>query len=163
MLSKDTLLVSTIPFLDEILYHCHEAGEDPALVLAIIQTESRFRENAVSKKGAVGLMQVMPDTGRWMASKLLLVGYEDERLFERVWNLRIGISYMAYLNKQFGDQRPQAVAAYNAGPARVRIWLKNGDWDGTFERVGDIPYKETREYVKKVMRLYDVYRMRIEP
>ena len=159
--SRDTLFSANIPHLDEILYHSMEAGEDPALILAMIQTESRFRANAVSPKGAVGLMQVMPDTARWMAGRLDMGDFEDEKLYERAYNLQIGIAYMRYLRGQFPDSLPKAIASYNAGPARVRSWLDEGDWDGTVEGVEGIPYRETRNYVTKVLRLYGDYSRRL--
>ena len=155
--SRDTLLSAKIPYLDEILYFSAQAEEDPALILAMIQTESSFRQDVVSAKGAVGLMQVMPDTGQWMAGQLGLDDYSDEALAERQWNLLIGIAYVSYLRQTFPDSLPQAVAAYNAGPARVRAWLDEGQWDGTIEEVERIPFKETSAYVKKVIRLYRVY------
>jgi len=153
-LNRDMLIRPRIRYLDEIKLHCRELGEDLPLVLAVIQTESRFREDAVSPKGAVGLMQVTPDTGRWMAERLGLDGFTEERLYERQWNLTIGISYIQYLRRQFPDNLTQVVAAYNAGPTRVRGWLDTGEWDGSLESADHIPYPETRAYVRKVLSAY---------
>ena len=155
---KDALLTRVIPYLDEIRPLCYEMDEDLALVLAVIQTESGFRPSVVSTRGAVGLMQVTPDTARWMAGQIGLDGYTDDKLYEKQWNLTIGISYMQYLRRLFDGNLPQALAAYNAGPTRVRAWLEDGDWDGSVELIDDIPYGETRNYVKKVLKSYDRYR-----
>ncbi|MCL2121206.1 MAG: lytic transglycosylase domain-containing protein [Clostridiales bacterium] len=149
---------ASIPYYDEIASLCQEIGEETALVLAVIQTESRFRPNALSPRGAVGLMQIMPATARWMADRLGLEGYDDDKLYEREWNLTIGISYLQYLRRQFPDSLPEILAAYNAGPLTVRNWLDAGDWDGSLAMAGDIPYRETRNYVKTVMKAYDAYR-----
>lgn len=145
-------------YVDEIAPLCREWGEELPLILAVIQTESRFREDARSAKGAVGLMQVMPDTGRWMAEQLGLEGYADDKLPEKEWNLIIGIAYMSYLRRQFPGSLAQALAAYNAGPNRVRAWMNAGDWDGGAGRLEDIPYAETRKYVRKVLKTYEDYR-----
>ena len=147
----------TIPYFDDIALACSEQDEDLALVLAMIRTESRFRAEAVSSRGAVGLMQVMPDTAGWMAAQQRLDDYTDDKLCEAGWNLRIGILYLQYLKGLFPDSLPQALAAYNAGPSRVRSWITGGDWDGSLARIGDIPYGETRNYVTKVLRWYDKY------
>jgi soluble lytic murein transglycosylase len=145
------------PFFDEIAYACSEVGEDIPLILAVIYAESRFQEDALSPKGAVGLMQVMPETAKWMADRIGLEGYSEEKLAEREWNLTIGISYMHYLKQQFPGSLTQAVAAYNAGPNRVRSWMRDGQWDGSYEFVADIPFNETRNYVIKVMKAYQNY------
>jgi soluble lytic murein transglycosylase len=134
-----------------------EVGEELPLILAVIHTESRFREDAVSSSGAVGLMQVMPGTGQWMADRLGLTGYSAEKLYEREWNLTIGISYLHYLRQQFGNI-VQALAAYNAGPNRVQGWLDTGDWDGSQAMLDDIPFTETRDYVKRVLKAYDSFK-----
>jgi soluble lytic murein transglycosylase len=147
-------------YAEEIASLCRDLGEDLPLVLAVIQAESRFQADAVSPKGAVGLMQVMPDTARWVAETHRLDGYTDEKLFEREWNLTIGISYISYLRRQFPDSLAQILAAYNAGPNRVRTWLDNGEWDGSDASLDDIPYNETKKYVKKVLKAYNSFRKR---
>ena len=155
---KDKLWQPSALFVDEIAPICMENGEELPLILAVIQTESRFREDAVSPVGAVGLMQVMPDTGRWMADRMGLRSYSPEKLREREWNLAIGIAYMHYLRQQFPGSLAQALAAYNAGPNRVQGWLNAGVWDGSLEKLDKIPFSETRNYVKKVLRAYESFK-----
>ena len=145
-------------FVEEIAPLCQDIDEELPLILAVIQTESRFRQDALSTRGAVGLMQIMPDTGRWMADQLGLDDYDESKLFEREWNLIIGISYIHYLRGQFPGSLPLVLAAYNAGPSRVRSWLDAGDWDGSLTDLDDIPYPETRNYIKKALRAYEGYR-----
>jgi len=155
---KDRVQKPPAAYVEEIAPLCEKLGEELPLVLAVIQAESRFRENIRSPKGAVGLMQVMPDTAGWMAEQLGLEDYADEKLYEREWNLIIGISYLRYLQQLFPDNLAQTLAAYNAGPNRVKSWTSAGDWDGSAGKLEDIPYAETRNYVKKVLKIYDNYR-----
>lgn len=156
--NRGALFKQTVPYFDEIEAQCREIGEDLALVLAVIHTESRFRPDAVSPRGAVGLMQIMPDTGRWMAERIGREGYTEDKLYEREWNLAIGISYIQYLRRQFPGSVTTALAAYNAGPSKVQSWIRAGEWDGSYAQVEDIPYGETKNYIKKVMQSYEKYR-----
>ncbi|MDR1193742.1 MAG: lytic transglycosylase domain-containing protein [Peptococcaceae bacterium] len=146
------------PYYAEIVAQCEELEEDPQLVLALIYAESGFNPAAKSGKGAVGLMQVMPETAAWVASRRQLPDYTPESLAEPARNLDIGIWYFHWLRQQFPDGAEQALAAYNAGPTRVRGWLTEGIWDGSRQNLAGIPYKETREYVERVCRRYEWYR-----
>jgi len=127
-------------FAGEIPYGqlIHEKAEkydvDPALVAAVIEQESRFKPRAKSPVGARGLMQLMPRTGRWMGAKNL---YDPEQ------NVDAGVKYIAYLNKRFNGDLKKIIAAYNAGEGNVRRYR------------GVPPFRETRTYVKKVMKNYD--------
>lgn len=114
----------------------------PALIAAIIQQESGGDKTVVSYAGAQGLMQLMPGT----ASDN---GVTDP--FDVNDNVRGGVSYYTKLKKMFGGNDVVAIAAYNAGEGHVQEWIKDGTWDGTFEHVDQIPFAETRDYVKKVM------------
>ena len=130
--SRRPIAARGLPFSDSIERAAREFGVEAALVEAVIAAESDFDPHAVSSKGAQGLMQLMPGTAREL-------GVPD------VWdpdaNIRGGTSYLASLVDQFGDL-PRALAAYNAGPAAV-------------ERYGGIPpYRETREYVTRVLTYY---------
>jgi soluble lytic murein transglycosylase len=110
---------------------------DASLIMAVIETESSFNSRAVSKRGAIGLMQLMPDTARRMGAK---------RPFEPEENIEAGTKYLKYLIERFNGDLNLALAAYNAGPKAV-------------ERYGDIPpYGETRRYVKKVVGTYSKHK-----
>jgi hypothetical protein len=109
-------------------------GVDPVLVAAVIEQESRFKSRARSHVGAKGLMQLMPRTGRWMGARNL---YDPEQ------NVDAGVKYIKYLNKRFKGNVKMTIAAYNGG-------------EGNVKRYGGIPpFRETRQYVKKVMKNYD--------
>ncbi|TCP53743.1 soluble lytic murein transglycosylase [Tumebacillus sp. BK434] len=130
---------------------------DPLLVAAIIRVESKFRTENVSKVGAVGLMQLMPETAEWIAkeSEIPYRGIED--LSDPETNIRMGSWYMAYLLKQFDGNQAAAIAAYNAGQGRVSRWMKEGVWDGTLAASEKIPVGETRHYIQRVSFSYTKY------
>ena len=130
-----------------------EFGVDGDLVYAVVRTESNFRADAVSRRGAVGLMQIMPSTAEFicqtLGEKLDLNVPED--------NLRMGIWYISYLEKKF-DHTDAVLAAYNAGEGTVLGWIRNG-YVGEKGELTDIPYQETKIYVRKVNFFYNCYKM----
>ena len=142
------------------------AGLEPALVLAIIRQESAFDRGAVSRAGARGLMQLMPATARRVAARAGLP-YARARLTEdAAYNLRLGQLYLKDLLAQFGGHYALAIAAYNAGPHRVRRWLRRfGSTPVTEDALVDwiekIPFGETRNYVQRVLEATVVYRHKL--
>lgn len=145
------------PYKDLVTQYCAEHNVDPFLVTALMRVESRFRPQVVSEKGARGLMQVMPDTGRWVAQELSMELFEPEMLHDPRVNLRIGTWYLASLEREFGGDKVIVLAAYNAGRGNVRKWLDAERWTGRWEEIERIPFPETRDYVKKVLGLYERY------
>jgi len=130
---------------------------DPYLAAAIIREESQYDTRAVSRVGAVGLMQVMLATAQTVARSLGVPDIMRDELFNQETNIRLGVGYLAQLLKQFSGNVMYTVAAYNAGPAAVSDWiLKHGDKEPD-EFVELIPYQETRQYVKRVLRSYREY------
>ena len=134
---------------------------DPNLILAIIRQESAFDEKARSSAGAMGLMQVMPATGRTIARKIRMRGFSVDDLWEPQVSIRFGARHLSdhlrFFDRYDGRRLGLALAAYNAGLAVARRWsryLPDGDVD---EFVESIPYRETRNYVKLVYRNYQVY------
>jgi len=149
--------VFPIPFAHEIEAAAAESGLDPFLVAALVRVESRFNPRAVSPRGARGLMQVMPDTGQWIAGQLGLTGFHPDWLFEPALNLRMGAWYLRMLLDQFGDRPVVALAAYNAGRTRVQEWLNEGRWNGQADSLADIPFAETRNHVQRVLAALEAY------
>ncbi|MDI6638401.1 MAG: lytic transglycosylase domain-containing protein [Bacillota bacterium] len=145
------------PYKDLVTQYCAEHNVDPFLVTALMRVESRFRPHVVSEKGARGLMQVMPDTGRWVAQELGMDRFDPEMLHDPRINLRIGTWYLASLEREFGGDKVIVLAAYNAGRGNVRKWLDTTRWTGRIEEIDRIPFPETRDYVRKVLRLYETY------
>ncbi|HVE71509.1 MAG TPA: lytic transglycosylase domain-containing protein [Thermoanaerobaculia bacterium] len=130
-----------IPYGDLIYAKSKKYGVDPALVAAVIEQESRFKPRAKSHVGARGLMQLMPRTGRWMGARDL---YNPEQ------NVDAGVKYIAYLDKRFDGDLKKMVAAYNGGEGNVMRYR------------GIPPFRETRQYVKKVLKNYDKRNKQIE-
>ncbi|NMB46643.1 MAG: lytic transglycosylase domain-containing protein [Firmicutes bacterium] len=145
------------PFLyREIIVECADRERlDPALVAAVTRVESRFYPRARSEQGALGLMQLMPETAEAAAVELGL-SFEREYLYDPQYNIRLGSWYLAQLLREFGDLKP-ALAAYNGGQGNVRTWLGTGIWDGSYNNLHQIPFAETREFVRRVFRDYRVY------
>lgn len=158
---RQVLLRQLYPFphRDVILEAARAQNLDPYLVAAVIRAESKWDPDAVSPKGARGLMQVLPATGAWAAREMGLEAYSDERLFEPETNIRVGTWYLADLRDEFGGDWVLVLAAYNGGRRTVRSWLEAG-------RIGPpgasdpdrIPYAETRAYVHRVLAGWERYR-----
>jgi len=146
-------------YWESILSYARKYGQDPYYIAAIVREESQFSSGALSAVGARGLMQVMPTTGEWVAKRIKLVGYDRSKLFDADTGINVGTWYVGYLMKQFKGDTLLTAAAYNAGSDAVTAWLSkfgsNLDRDAFVE---EIPYAETRGYVKKVLRNYDEYR-----
>ena len=122
---------------------------EPAFVAAVVYTESRFRPDARSHRGAYGLMQLLPQTARFIQKRSGIEGdWRDPKT-----NLKIGIWYLGYLNDRYmGDER-LVLAAYNSGESRVDAWVSSEGFD-----VGeDIPFRETRHYVENVLKAQRTY------
>jgi soluble lytic murein transglycosylase len=134
-------------------------GLDPYFVAAIIREESQFRSEALSPAGARGVMQVMPATGEWIAKMTGIRDFDRAKLYDADMNITIGSWYLSYLMKRFKNDLYLVSAAYNAGPEVVAAWAGAGR--GAADPVlfvETIPYRETRGYVKKVLRNYAEYR-----
>ncbi len=129
---------------------------DPYLVSAVAKVESNMQADALSSAGAVGLMQIMPETGAWLAER---GGYAfvEEQLYQPQYNLRLGCDYLRYLLEYWQWDIYKAVASYNAGQSKVAAWLSEGIWDGTAANLADIPFTETRDYVQRVIKAYREY------
>jgi soluble lytic murein transglycosylase len=132
------------------------ASLDPFLVAAVVREESSFYPRARSRVGARGLMQLMPDTGREVARARQIPFPDVEVLDQPGTNLEIGTIFFGGLFREFGDAR-LAAAAYNAGPTRVREWWANRKTDDLEVWVEQIPYNETRAFVKRVMLSWQEY------
>lgn len=145
------------PYREIILASAREFDIDPHLIAAVIKNESAFNPRKVSPDGAVGLMQVMPATGRWGAAALQLEDYSDRELAEPAMNVRIGTWYLSRLLDQFQRDLDLALAAYNAGPGRLQEWQRTARWDQR-EGLDRIPVMETRSYVLLVRRDLRRYR-----
>ena len=135
-----------------------EEDVEPALVSAVILQESKYQEKAQSDTGAIGLMQLMPDTARWAAEKLDMDDLSDQDLSKPDINIRLGTWYLSFLLKEYDGNEILALADYNAGHGSVDQWMKEAGWNPTtFKDVSAIPFPETRLYVQKVLQYRDKY------
>jgi len=148
-----------MPFRKDVVAVSGEVGLDPAYVYGLIRQESRFVMDARSSVGASGLMQIMPATARWTAKKIGLP-YTQDLITDRETNLRLGMNYLKLVLDDFGSSQPLAAAAYNAGPGRPRKWrdgpvLEPAIW------AENVPFPETRDYVKKVLSNATYYALQL--
>jgi len=141
----------------EVSEAAERTGLDPFLVAAVVREESSYYPRAVSRAGARGLMQLMPATAQPMAENRGLAFRNGSLLDEPGANVQLGTSFLAGLVREFGDPRI-ALAGYNAGPKRARQWWKERKTDDVEAWVEQIPYDETRQYVKKVMFSWEEYK-----
>ena len=138
------------PYRDAMLAAAQQTGIPPAYLYGLIRQESRFIPNARSSAGAMGLMQLMPATARWMARKLGVAGYAPAQLPDPATNLLLGTGYLQLLLNDFQNSQPLAAAAYNAGPGRPRNWRNGPTLEGAIW-AENIPFNETRDYVQRVL------------
>ncbi len=133
-------------------------GLDPYLVASLIRQESEFNALALSRANAVGLMQLLPNTGKNVAKQVKLKKYSASQLFTPAVNLQLGTRYFKEMVDKYNGQFEYALAAYNAGTDRVGDWLGQGHYRDPQEFVESIPFTETREYVQAILRNANVYR-----
>jgi soluble lytic murein transglycosylase len=135
---------------------------DPGHVFAVIRTESAFNKDARSGAGAMGLMQLMPATGRSTARKYRIPLASTKSLYEPQQNIRIGTAYLKQVMEQFDSNVVLASAAYNAGPHRVNRWLPEEDEQPAESWIAAIPFDETRKYVQRILSYAAIYDWRLE-
>lgn len=140
----------------EYVYECSGKNEvDPLLIFAIIKAESNFNPDSVSTSNAKGLMQLMDSTADELAEKLEL---EDYDIFDEKTNISLGTNYISTLLNYYNDNVYLALAAYNAGIGNVNKWIDNGVIKEDGSDIENIPFKETENYVRKVVRDYRIYK-----
>jgi soluble lytic murein transglycosylase len=156
---RDSLypLFYPLAYWDTVEAICQKYGIDPFLVLSIMREESMFNPDARSIAGALGLMQLIPKTAFWLESDLRLGIKNTSQISEIKNNISLGTYYLSILMKEF-NSHAYVIAAYNAGEERVRKWFQKGNYKSIDEFIEDIPYFETRNYVKKVMTTYFGYK-----
>jgi soluble lytic murein transglycosylase len=139
-----------MPLREIVVRKAGDIRLDPAFVYGLIRQESRFIMDARSHVGASGLMQVMPATAKWTAKKIGLTSFTPDQITDREVNVAIGTGYLKLVLDDFEGSMPLATAAYNAGPGRSRTW-RNGPVLEAAIWAENIPFQETRDYVKKVL------------
>lgn len=151
-------------YWDEVAQAARDASLDPYLVLSVIRQESYFNADAVSPAGAVGLMQIMPQTGLKLARGLGVHTFDRKLLFDPGMSIQLGSRFLGEQVRAFAASPAQelpytlGLAAYNAGPGAARQWAQRFPGDDADAFVERIPYRETRLYVKKVLKNYAIYK-----
>lgn len=157
---------TVVPVVSEQIYRIHyregiaRVAErydlDPYLVAAVVQAESGYDPQAVSPAGAVGLMQLMPETADWVTGLDSWQGDDSPDLTDPDDSLELGACYLRYLKNTFGDGIRPALAAYNAGRGVVGRWVEAAGGKDSFD-LTDIPYPETRTFVERVEHYWELY------
>lgn len=148
--------VYPLRYTEYVEKYSQEYHLEPALVYAVIRTESNFDADAESRSGARGLMQLMPDTFNWL-QKSQKDNYSNEDLFSPEVNIRYGCRYLSMMMKRY-DSLHTALCAYNAGSGKVDGWLKDSRYSSDGKNLTRIPYKETQNYAQSVLQSYDKYK-----
>jgi soluble lytic murein transglycosylase len=151
-------LLFPLPYRGDLEKAAKANGLDPYLVAGLIRQESEFNPQALSHANAYGLTQVLPGTGRQMASRAGVQRFASNQLFQPATNLKIGTSILRSMLDHNGGRIEQTLAAYNAGPTRAAQWVGWGNYREPAEFVEAIPFTETRDYVQAVLRNSDIYR-----
>ncbi len=149
-----------VKYQDEIAKYSDSYSLDRTMVASLINEESSFNPNAVSKVGAIGLMQITPSTGAFIANKLGETNYDSSKLFEPDTNIRYGCYYLKYLRDRFVDTKV-VLTAYNAGETTVRMWLKDKQYSADGVTLVKIPYNVTNSYTTKILNGMKHYSNRI--
>lgn len=147
-----------IKYREQISAYSQKYNIDPFLVISIMRIESKYNKDALSHKGARGLMQISPITGEWGASEIGILEYREDLLFEPDINIEIGCWYLNKLKCQFNNNLELMLAAYNGGSGNVTKWLRDERYSENGQSLKHIPFKETEVYIKKVLKSYDIYR-----
>ena len=158
----DVRLRYPMPFADDIASAARANGLEPALVFGLIRQETRFMPQLKSSVGASGLMQVMPATASWVARRIGMPWTNPALISDPTTNLKLGTAYLKMVLDDLGGSQAMAAAAYNAGPGRPRRW-REGPALETAIWAENIPFNETRDYVKKVLSNAAVYAALLDP
>lgn len=146
-----------IKYSEYVYKYAEEYEVDPLLVFAIIKAESNFNPNVVSSSNAIGLMQLMDATAEEQARKLNISFTAKSSLYNPELNIRLGAKYFSDLLKEYNQNTLLALTAYNAGKGTLKRWMEQGIIKEDGSDIENIPYKETNNYVRKIIRDYKIY------
>ncbi|MCL1988056.1 MAG: lytic transglycosylase domain-containing protein [Firmicutes bacterium] len=130
---------------------------EPAFILAVINAESSFRPYAISHRGAMGLMQVMDETGEWIANMMNIEYYNVDMLFVPEYNIAIGTYFLNWLHRYFDGDTTLILSGYNAGIGNVNRWLQDERFSQDGQTLSYIPFPETRNYVNRINQRTVIY------
>ena len=149
-----------IKYEEYVFKYSKEYKVDANLIFAIIKAESNFKNESISGSNAKGLMQLLDTTAEELAKDLEIEGEVD--LFDEETNIKLGTYYIAILLKYYNNNIYLALSAYNAGIGNVNKWIEEGTIERDGSNIENIPFKETQNYIRKVIRNYKIYQVRSE-
>lgn len=153
-------LIYTKEYTEQVEKYSKEYNVDTNLVYAVIKAESNFKPNAKSNKNAIGLMQLMEDTAKDLLKRVdLKISNEElkDKLYDVDVNINLGTKYLSILLERYGNVE-MAVTAYNAGIGTVDNWIEKDIIKSDGSNIENIPYRETNNYVRKILRDYKIYK-----
>ena len=159
LLNRNNILkgIYKIKYNEYVEAYSKEYGVDKLMIYSIIKAESNFKENAISNKGACGLMQLMDNTAQEVAKNELMDYKTETTLYDPEDNIRIGTKFFADLKELYSNDEV-ALAAYNAGIGNVDKWINSGIIKADGSDIENIPFKETNTYVRKILKNYSMYK-----
>lgn len=149
-----------LKYNEYIAKYSNEYSLSPMLVASLINEESSFKSNAVSKMNAIGLMQISPSTGKYIAEKLGDQNFDTSDLFDPETNIKYGCYYLNYLRNKFEDVTVY-LSAYNAGETTVSLWLNNKEVSMNGQTLDRIPYNATKIYTERIINGMRHYKGRL--
>ena len=156
---QDIILKKIYPteYSEFVEKYAEEYGVDKYLIYAVIKAESNFNPDVTSRADAVGLMQLLEETAVERSNIINEEETENIDLYDPETNIRLGTSYLAYLLELYNDNMVLAITAYNAGLGNVQQWIQDGIIKQDGSDIENIPYQETNNYVRKILRDYQMY------
>lgn len=140
----------------EVQKYCNEYNVEESLVFAVIKCESNFKADAKSSAGARGLMQLTPETFNWVCKNIYDFKVEESLITDTATNIKCGVWLLSYLQKELSGEA-QVIAAYNAGVNKVKEWLLDPKYSTDGITLSSVPYKETENHIKKVLKVKEIY------
>lgn len=162
MLNNQLAVRFPLAWKDSVNRYAQKYRIPPELVYAVIRQESAFHHEIVSSAGAMGLMQILPQTGKVVARREHISFEGKNPLFSPTKNINIGVAYLEELSRRFGRHPVLMAAAYNAGPRQVRYWLSNHPSNPMDIWIETLPWQETRNYLKNIIAFCAVYQYRLD-
>lgn len=150
-------IIYPVKYKEYVFKYAEKYDVNPYLILAVIKTESNFRESVKSNKEAKGLMQISPITGRWAAKLIKIKNYNEGMLYYPKTNIEVGCWYISRLKSEFNGDMTKVLAAYNGGSGNVNQWVKKQQYSQDGVHLDTIPFKETKDFVRKVATYYKTY------
>lgn len=151
-----------LKYNDLVVKYAEEYDLDPYFVLSVIKAESNFDPHAKSHRDALGLMQIVEETGEDIAKNMGIEEFDVNMLYDEEYNIMMGCWYLNDLNEEFNNDMTLVLSAYNAGRGHVNEWLQNDKYSSDGETLNYIPFEETKKYVDKIEIYYKVYKLLYE-